>query len=277
MAGEVDGLRARGEPVQRGHVVAHGAVRRRHDRGRPSHHVIAGKQHVGAAQRVRHVVRRVAGGGDRLQRPAVALDDLAMGDPPVRHEFGIAAGIEALGFADVQRPRRPVRPLAIGDRPGRRLDLGRRRRMVAMGVGDDDVGHRLAAHRVEQRIDVLLVEGTGIDDGDLAAPDDVAQRPLEGERARIVDQDAPHAGRDLLDHAGGEVEGSVEGDVVSHGSWDYAVVRGPSYRTKLGAFAKVHTRSCISLVLRRGRRSVKRDKETVSCRAHRPRGNEAHL
>ena len=85
-----------------------------------------------------------------------------------------------------------------------------------MGVGDDDVRHRLAAHRVEQRIDVLLVEGTGIDDGDLAAPDDVAQRPLEGERARIVDQDAPHAGHDLLDHAGREIERAVEWDVVGH-------------------------------------------------------------
>ena len=89
--------------------------------------------------------------------------------------------------------------------------------------------------------------GPGIDDRDLAAADDVAQRALEGERARIVAQDAPHAGHDLLDHAGREVEGSVEGDVVGHGSWDYAVVRGPSYRTKLGSFRKgAHTRSCIS-------------------------------
>ena len=85
-----------------------------------------------------------------------------------------------------------------------------------MGVGDDDMGHRLAAHRVEQRIDVPLVERAGIDDRDLAAPDDVAQRPLEGERARIVDEDAPHARHDLLDDAGSEIEGAVEGDVVSH-------------------------------------------------------------
>ena len=85
-----------------------------------------------------------------------------------------------------------------------------------MGVGDDDVGHRLAAHGVEQRLDVLLVERAGIDDRDLAAPDDVAQRSLEGERARIVDEDAPHAGRDLLDHAGREVELAIEGDVVGH-------------------------------------------------------------
>ena len=89
--------------------------------------------------------------------------------------------------------------------------------MVAMGVRDDDLGHRLPAHRVQQRIDVLRIERTGIDDRDLPAPDDVAQRPLEGERARIVDEDAPHAGRDFLHHAGLKVELAIEGDVVGHG------------------------------------------------------------
>ena len=48
-----------------------------------------------------------------------------------------------------------------------------RRRMIAVGVGDEDMGHGLAAHGVEQRGDVGLVERPRIDDRDLAAADDV--------------------------------------------------------------------------------------------------------
>ena len=47
--------------------------------------------------------------------------------------------------------------------------------MVAVGMGDDDVGHRLAAHRGKKCLDVFVVERPGVDDRDLAAPDDVAQ------------------------------------------------------------------------------------------------------
>ena len=92
----------------------------------------------------------------------------------------------------------------------------RRRRMVAMGVGDEDMRHRLAAHGVEQRRDMRVVQRARIDDGDAAAADDVAHRSLEGERPRIVAQDPPDAGRDLLDLAGRQVERLVEGDVVAH-------------------------------------------------------------
>ena len=55
-----------------------------------------------------------------------------------------------------------------------------------------------------------------IDDRDLAAPDDVADRPLEGERPGVVGDDAAHAGRDLLGAAGLQVEDLVVRDVVSH-------------------------------------------------------------
>ena len=75
---------------------------------------------------------------------------------------------------------------------------------------------RLAAHGVEQRRDMRLVERARIDDGDTAAADDVAHRALEGERTRIVAQDAPHAGHHLLDLPGRQVEALVERDVVAH-------------------------------------------------------------
>ena len=86
--------------------------------------------------------------------------------------------------------------------------------MVAMGMGDEDMAHRLAAHGLEQRLGVRLVVGTGIDDRDLALADDVADRAGEGERARIVAEHAPHAGAGFLDDAGLERKIAVERDVV---------------------------------------------------------------
>ncbi len=41
--------------------------------------------------------------------------------------------------------------------------------MIAMGMGDEDMRHGLAAHRIEQRRDVRVVERAGIDDRDAAA------------------------------------------------------------------------------------------------------------
>jgi len=88
--------------------------------------------------------------------------------------------------------------------------------MIAMGVGDDDVRHRLAAHRIKQRGRVAFIAGARVDDRDLAAANDVAQRPLEGERAWIVGEDTPHAGRDVIDDAWSEVESAIERDVFGH-------------------------------------------------------------
>ena len=61
-----------------------------------------------------------------------------------------------------------------------------------------------------------LIQRTGIDDGNLSAPDDVADGALEGERARIVAQHPPHARRNLFGHTGRQIEAPVEADVVFH-------------------------------------------------------------
>ncbi len=83
--------------------------------------------------------------------------------------------------------------------------------MIAVGVGDENMRHGLVAHGVEQRRDMALVGGARIDDGDLAPADDVAERALEGERPRIVGHDAAHAGHDLVDRVGREIESLIEG------------------------------------------------------------------
>jgi hypothetical protein len=88
--------------------------------------------------------------------------------------------------------------------------------MIAMGVGDENMRHRFAAHGVEQRLDVGVIRRAGIDDGDLSAPDDVAHGTLERERAGIIRQQPAHARDDVLDHTGSKVESFVEADVVLH-------------------------------------------------------------
>ena len=117
------------------------------------------------------------------------------------------SGLKSVSLEDSSRGPSPtwsaragaVRAFGQHQRAGRGLDRRHAGRMIAMGVGDEDMRHGLAAHRVEQRRAVGGIVGTGIDDRDLAAADDVAHRALEGERARVVAQDAPHAGHRLVD------------------------------------------------------------------------------
>ena len=82
--------------------------------------------------------------------------------------------------------------------------------MVAMGVGDEDVRHRLAAHGVQERRNMGVIVGAGIEDGDIAAADDVADRAFEGERAGIIGGNRPHAGRHLGRLVGHKIESLVE-------------------------------------------------------------------
>ena len=178
--------------------------------------MVAGEQHVVLLERIGHVVGGVAGRRHRFDGPAVAAHDLAVLERDVGREVAVAAGIERIVLADMQRPRGAVRAFGIDGGAGRRLDRRHRRRMVAVGVGDEDRRHRLVAHGVEQRADVALVGRAGIDDGDLAAADDVAHRALEGERPRIVGHHAADAGHRLVHRVGGEIEIFVEGDVVGH-------------------------------------------------------------
>ena len=117
----------------------------------------------------------------------------------------------------MERARRPMRSLRENHGAGRRLDACRRRRMVAVRVGHKNVRHSFAAHRIEQRRDVVVVERAGIDDGDMSAADDVGERPLERERARIVGKQPPHAWDDFLHHARCKVERLIEGNIVAHG------------------------------------------------------------
>jgi hypothetical protein len=79
MAGQIERLAAPRELVQRRHVVAHGAIGRRDDGGRPAHHMVAGKQQIGFLEGERHVIGGMARRRHRFERPAIAAHCLAVG------------------------------------------------------------------------------------------------------------------------------------------------------------------------------------------------------
>src|SRR6185437_11956545 len=89
--------------------------------------------------------------------------------------------------------------------------------MVAMGVRDENMRHRLVPHGLEQRGYMGGIVGAGIDNCHAAFADNVAQRALEGERPRIVRPHAAYTGHRLVDPARAELEISVKGDVIGHG------------------------------------------------------------
>src|SRR5215469_3026308 len=116
----------------------------------------------------------------------------------------------------MQRACQPVLSLCQHGCAGRRLDNGRRGRMVAMSVGDEDMSDGFAAHGFKQCRDMEAVVGAGIDDRYLIATDDVADRTFESERAGIVGRNRTHPRRHFLDLIGRKSETLVEWNVVTH-------------------------------------------------------------
>ena len=84
-------LRRARELGERGHVVAHGAVRRRHDRGRPRHHVIAEKRSSPPASANAMWLAVWPGVATASMRPARAVDDLAVVSAMVGPEIEVGA------------------------------------------------------------------------------------------------------------------------------------------------------------------------------------------
>src|SRR4029078_5188869 len=88
--------------------------------------------------------------------------------------------------------------------------------MIAVGMGDENMRYRLAAHGVKQRTDMRRIVGTRINDRNFLAAEDIAHGPLEGEWTRVVGHDSPDARHRLVDHVRRKLESFVGGDVVVH-------------------------------------------------------------
>ena len=89
--------------------------------------------------------------------------------------------------------------------------------MIAMAVRDEDVRQPLAFDRGGNRLQMPLVGGTRVDDGDVAAADDITIGAEKGVGARIVGDDTPDARRDLLGDAIVDILTAIEGKRCRHG------------------------------------------------------------
>src|SRR4029078_6134685 len=88
--------------------------------------------------------------------------------------------------------------------------------MIAVGVGDENVRHRLAADSIEHRAHMRRIIGAWIDDRDVPAAEDIAHGSLEGEWTRVGGHHAPHARHPLPPHIPGASEIFVERNIVAH-------------------------------------------------------------
>ena len=157
------------------HIGPHIAIGRADHGAAPAHHMIGREEHAIALHREGQVIGAMAGGVDGLQAPALALHHLAIGQADHGVESLIATG--TCGH---------MRAEAIGGGAGGRGQAGGAGGMVAMGVGDDDVGDHLAIQRAQHRLQMRRILGPWVEDGDLALADDPGVGAAPGEGAGIV-------------------------------------------------------------------------------------------
>jgi hypothetical protein len=155
--------------------------------------VIAREQDALLAQLEAEVIAAVTGRMHRFERPAVALDDLAIGDADIGYECQVGAGFDR-GAALVAALT--VRTEAERARAGTLAEQSRSGRMIHVRVRDDLVSDALAGKGRDQRVHVLDDRGARIDDRDLATTDHVRARAVIGERTWVSRHDAANQRRD---------------------------------------------------------------------------------
>ncbi|MNK87864.1 hypothetical protein D3C87_1078100 [compost metagenome] len=180
--------------------------------------MVAAEQGVLFAQDEGHVVGGVAGRGHGLDGPAVALDPVAV----VQDDVGLEVGVVVLVHRRLIHlirgvDRRAVRRSGQDGRAADGLSQGaRERRVVAVGVGHQDMADRPPLHRPQQGVQVGFVLGARIDHRHARirhiAPDDIGSRSGEGEGTRIIGDDPLDQRRNLIAMAVGEVELANIGD-----------------------------------------------------------------
>ena len=168
--------------------------------------MVAAEQRLLLLQGEGHVVGGVAGRVDGLDGDIGAGDRLTVLQPDVGTEGVIARRVEL----EPGGPAGGVRTKANRDGAGQGLEPCSERRVVAMGVGDEDVRNGPLADSGEERFEMCIVVRTGIDDGEFAHSHDEGRRAGEGEWAWIGADDAGDERRDLLRDAVRRIEIAVE-------------------------------------------------------------------
>src|SRR6202011_728319 len=210
----IDRVRTAEKLVQRGHIGRHVAVGRGDNAGRPPHDMVAAEQYSAVGQSEAQMVRGVARRVHRLENPTLAGDPVAVAERLVGGEIPIAPLLDRR----VAALSAGVRAEPISRRAGRPLERPRRRRVVAMRVGDQDMRDLLAREAGEQRLDMIGEVRPRVDHRDLAVADDIGPGAAEGKGAGIARHDAPDHRRNRLQPAIFERKLAAERDLAGHGS-----------------------------------------------------------
>lgn len=182
---------------ERGEIVRHRAVRHG-DEGRvPAHDVVAGQQPRRAREAESEVVGAVAGRGDDLETDIAGHDSLPVLEHPVRPVPPVALAPDRIDFEQPSRPAEAVR----ATRPDRRAAGGGNqaryeRRVIEVGVGNNDRIDQPAVDRGHQSRKMRLAVRAGIEDGDAVGAEDKTVGAAERVGAGIGRGDADNAGGD---------------------------------------------------------------------------------
>src|SRR6516164_11575631 len=123
------------------------------------------------------MIRGMAWCVDGLEEPACTRDPFAIAKRDVRNEIPIPAFLDRRLTAMAAG----MRAESVCRRAGRRLQRSRRRRMIAMRVGDQDVGNPVAHETSEECLDMLEKIGARIDHRDRALADHIGSGAPECE------------------------------------------------------------------------------------------------
>src|SRR5712671_2216163 len=113
--------------------------------------MIAAEQDPAVGQGEAQVVRGVTRSVDRFETPAIARDLVPILQDYIGHEVPIAPFLDG----SIATLAAGMGAEAVSRSAGRGLQRLRRRRVVTMGVSDQDVGHPLAREAGKQRLDML--------------------------------------------------------------------------------------------------------------------------
>ena len=134
---------------------------------------------------VRGMAWRVNGG----QRIALALQHIAFPHFNIRRIGQIVACVRAAGgMIHNLRMGRTAAYVCASER----LQRARGGRMIAVGVGDENMGDAFALRGGEQGRQMIGVFRTGVDHGHLASAHDIGAGSREGERRGIGRDNAAH-------------------------------------------------------------------------------------
>ncbi len=205
MRGIENGVAPRDQLLQALHIIGHVAVGRRHHTGGPAHHMIAGEQRILFHQRIAHVIGSMAGGENAFDGEVMATDNRAI----THHDIGNEVAVGAfLAFT-----RRAMRAKRIRLRAGQRLQRCGRRRMILVGMGDQDMADTLSRQCGGHGRDMLRQIRARIDHRDLvAAPDHIDAGAAKGESAGIGRQQPRHQRAQPFQRSVMRFQRAVEGE-----------------------------------------------------------------